>query len=1022
MGVMRSDSNSPGARRVPPGRGVLATLLALLAWVACEAQEPGPGVELPEVRHLAAALSDPESREDSLLTLIVAVRLREAARADRAPVAAELAERFRADRAWLDRLAARYPRLPLRSPVLDPSAWFLLQELDQFEQVAGPWHSPLGPPLDDLLTVLFDTSNERVAATLLPEFLSRVEPEATARWRDLLAAAGRDDELRTALAALAEEWFEPWTAAEPPAPSTDDDNVAAVDIATGLLQQLAEQSLQAGPPDPLRLKRLRHGLHSALPEMAGDEARDAAFLLLLAEAIDGLRHGEYLALTESLVWVASRLLLDAQQQAGPDESAETPVAEAGLAAVTAGVENPQPGEAAESAAEPSVAQIVEEEGAAPEPPAYVSALPRALSDLLPALSSAFSPEFSRVEPRIGAALATVFDAVQYFNTGQTSPERLRILLSGTADVVAQWVLLIPDMSYYFDQPIRGPVGSAIADCIAAAARAAAGAGEASLSPEAAERCVAGIAESAVTNVRSTELAGDPDGPFGTEQLLRELQLASWQRVNYVLGYLQEEVAPACRLPDEALPNPLEWTNLVAVLDRFARSAPYRFREDGNRAMIASLREQGEDLLAALAGQADCISGTGAGAVDPVLHGLAEYREALGQLVAGLREAELAFRAENLEPGADLVLRGGSGQSTAYRPEDRVIGPCDEASVCEMRDTLEASPALLARFPDVYLLADQARQGAVEICYDNVRWVDRRAEPVRADDPHVANYHGRLAFDLLGRYREGEEVRDVFGFSFTSPDEYHYLFGPATDEVLNDPCPTEWVGTRITTGLGGDGRFRVVPDRLTYLAAARSLPSRTINANWARGGQWRAAFETGYGVRSQEHPGDPGLAERLDRRLQALYQAEQATLYDALFTQPERVWRRRSDSLYDRLAAVSARKALIGAYVDVLYPQAMIDSDEIRGLLEGRGALLDERMLRQFRREGVPVASVNATGVTRLERMVGEWNRLPDDVRRSGSVAIAVAHALVRLTALERDIFERLLPGEYAPLSPDQLDG
>ena len=48
-------------------------------------------------------MSDPESREDSLLTLVAAVRLRATARADRSLDAVELAERFRADRAWLER-------------------------------------------------------------------------------------------------------------------------------------------------------------------------------------------------------------------------------------------------------------------------------------------------------------------------------------------------------------------------------------------------------------------------------------------------------------------------------------------------------------------------------------------------------------------------------------------------------------------------------------------------------------------------------------------------------------------------------------------------------------------------------------------------------------------------------------------------------------------------------------------------------------------------------------------------------
>jgi len=376
----------------------------------------------------------------------------------------------------------------------------------------------------------------------------------------------------------------------------------------------------------------------------------------------------------------------------------------------------------------------------------------------------------------------------------------------------------------------------------------------------------------------------------------------------------------------------------------------------------------------------------------------------------------------LEPGADVKLRGDARRETAYRPEDNVIGPCEEANVCEMRGLLEASPGLLAQFPDQHLLADQLRLGEVEICYDNVRWVDRRAEPVRADDPHVANYHGRLGFDLLGRYREGENVNEVFGYTFVSPDEYHYLFGAATDEVLDDSCPTEWIGTRVTTGLGGDRRIRVVPDRLTYLTAARSLPSRIITGNWARGQHWRAAFETGIGVTAHAHGGDSGLVERLGQRLQGLFQEEQAMLYSALFTQPERSWRRSNETLYEQLIDLDARKALIGAYVNLLYPASLLDSDEIRGLLEGRGALLDERILRQFRREGVAVSEISSAGTSRLERMVGAWNRVPDDVRRNGSVAIGVAHALVRLAALERDLFQRLLPGEYAPLSFDDLDG
>ena len=1015
---MHSDSNSPGGWRL---RRALVTALLVCASFASPAQETTDTVVLPEVRHLAAALSDPESRHDTLLTLLVSIRLRGHARGD-APVTADgLAARFREERAWLERLTARYQRLPTRSPVLDPSAWFLLQELDQFQQVPDLSVSPLGPLSGDLLDAVFDTADERVAAALLPEAVTRLETTATVRWRELLDAAGRDAVLAGALGELAEEWFEPWMAAEPPAPSALDDDVTAANHGADLLQQIGALTLQAGPPDPLKLKRLRFSLQTALPGLDGAEASDAGYLLVLGSTLDGLYAGEYLPLTEALLWVASGLLIDAQRQSGaivetaPTETPDPPSMAGDSTVIPSPVAETAPDEQATDDGMASAAGV--EPGAA-NPPPYVSPLPRVLANLLPALSSAFSPEFARVDPRINAAMATVFDTAQYFHTGPADSERLRILLSATADNVAQWVLLVPDMSYYFDQPVRRPVGGAIVNCIGGIATAEPD----EPSPATVDACVAGLVEAANTLIRSAELAGDPDGPFGVEQLQRELLLAPWQRINYVLGYLREVLAPACPLPDTLLPNPLEWANLVVALDWFARRAPFEFRNDGNRAIVRALGEQGRRLLTDLTRETDCVSGAGSGLMDPVLRGLNEYRDALNQLIGGLREAELAFRADRLAPGADVVLRGNAGQTTAYRPEDQVIGPCDEAKVCEMRGMLEASPALLAQFPDPYLLADQLRMGEVEICYDNVQWVDRRAEPVRADDPHVANYHGRLSFDLVGRYREADDVHDVFGYTFVSPDEYHYLFGAATEEVLQDSCPTEWIGTRVTTGLGGDRRIRVVPDRLTYLTAARSLPSRIINGNWARGQQWRAAFETGVGVRRQRHAGDPSLVERLDRRLQALFQEEQASLYTALFTPPERSWRRREDTLYDRQIAVDARKSLVIAYVNLLYPAALQDSDALRGLLEGRGAMLDERILRQFRREGVAVSEISAAGTARLERMLGEWNRVPDSVRRSGSVALGVAHALARLAALERDIFERLLPGEYAPLSFDDLDG
>jgi len=410
------------------------------------------------------------------------------------------------------------------------------------------------------------------------------------------------------------------------------------------------------------------------------------------------------------------------------------------------------------------------------------------------------------------------------------------------------------------------------------------------------------------------------------------------------------------------------------------------------------------LLESWMQQTDCISATGGGLNDPVSIGLGDYRQELEKLVGSLRESELRFREERLKAGSDVVLHGDASQRTAFRGEDLVIGPCDSASICEMSGTLETTRALIGLFPDPYLIADQTRLGQIEICYDNVQWVDRRSEPVRADDPHVANYFGRLSFDLLGRYREGGETSDVFGFNFTSPDEHHYLFAAANDEVLGDNCPVEWVGSRIVTPLGPQQGIRIVPDRLTYLAAARTLPSQLIAANWNRNQEWRDSFVTGLNVKAYEFPPDTSIQDRVNQHLQAMYQAGQARLYSEMFQPPTNPAAAGEESLFERLQELDASKALLRSYMNLFYPQIMVDSSELRGLLEGQASLLDRSVLRRFRQANVAVSSINETGIARLERFHALWARQPDTVRRSGTSAITVAHALARLNTLYAKFF------------------
>ena len=991
MGVTNSVSNSLA------GRWFKATCLGLLLLPGLAVADP---LELPESRHLAAALSDPDSRVDTLLTLIAVQRLVDYGRYARPHQVAEYAERFRDERAWLDRLVGHYDSVPVRSSLFDPAAWLLLLELDQHDLSPGPAVSPFGPGSQALMAQLFDREGERPATTVLPEILSRMEAGSTSLWNGVLESAAGNVALARILQALNEEWFDIWVAAEPPAPGATLDEASVVDNGLMLLEDLAATVQNPGPPDPLDLKRLRFSLLTAMPELGWQEAIDATYLLKLANAVDGLYRKQYLAFTESLLWVAAGLLASEL----PDT--ELPAEEPSV--------SPFP-----PAPEIVLETLPGEPEAVPPPEPYDSPVPSALTNLLPALSNAFASGFDEIDPRLNTGLASVYEVVEYIHSGQGDPDQLNSLRMGIADSVAQFVLLIPDMDYYFSQPVRRSIAEEINICISIAASRDEF-GRSTLGRDQFDRCLNSLGGMAETLVNSSELAGDSGGPFGMEQLRRELMLMPWQRINFVLGYLLETFPTGCEALTEELPNPLEWSSLVTVLTWFARQSPVLFQASENKDLVVRLRQQGRDMLDALVQQVDCISGAGSGINDPVVRGLGDYQEALETLVSGVRETELAFREERLKPGADIALDGDSRQRTAYRTEDLSIGPCDERYICEMASELVATRDMVGLFPDPYLVADQAGMGTVNICYDNVQWIERRSEPVRDDDPHVANYYGRFSFDLFGTFTEGDEKETVFGFNLVSPDEYHYLFGAASEEVLNDRCPTEWVGTRITTRLGGDRPIRVVPDRLTYLAAARTLPSALMAKNWDRNQQWRDAFITGQGVKPHDLEVDPSIDERVNRYLQGLYQAQQTTVYNALLHPPPRSWRGENESLYGQLRDLSTHKSLVRTHVNLFYPLFMVDSDGLRASLEGSDALLDNDMMRRFRREKVAVSSINSAGQVRLEKMHERWNSQPEAVRRTGSVATSLVHAIIRLDALYRDFFEPPPPPPPLPVREDDL--
>ncbi|HLF30662.1 MAG TPA: hypothetical protein VI566_06485 [Xanthomonadales bacterium] len=922
---------------------VVFGLFALSAW----AQSPP---SLPAVRNLATALSEPASRTDALFTVLALSRLQQAYPQTLPDQLAGLEMAFVDDRAWLDRLSMRYSILPSRSTIFDPAAWFIQQELEQHAILPDPRISPLGPEFSDLLAQLFDRSDERLAAAFLPEAVFQAEFVSTTLWQQLLDQARIDKNLSGLLTRLHAEWFDPWLAAEPPAPLSSSKGAGALELALTKLQALMASVLLPEAPDELRVRRLRFSLLQALPGMDSGRARTARQVLRLTSAISGLYDYRYLEFIESLLWVVTELL-------------ETEVGNADAD----------------------------------------SPLPQVLAEFLPRLSAVMARNFAEVDTRFNGHLATGFELVQEIGSDDPGPARVAELREQLADAVGELVMLVPEMAFYFDQPVRRRISQEIDICISVAAMRDEN-GQPELSRQQYDSCMESLVRLADTVVRRAELAGDPDGPFGPDQLKRELEMTPWQRINYAIGYLHKRSPHTCPLPDQPLPNPLEWSALATLMTWFSVQSPVYFQTPENQALIVRLRQQGLELLRTLAQQVDCISGAGAGFNDLVSVSSQQYRQALLNLIGGVREAELSFRKDRLQPGADVVLAEAEQQETAYRTPDLMIGPCDAARACEMTQDLEATRALIGLFPDEYLLADQTRLGALEICYDNMQWVDRRSELVRPEDPNVANYYGHLSFELVGRYREGDRIKHVFASSFTSPDEYHYLVAAARDEVLETGCPTKWVGTSVITERHSESGTNIVPNRLTYLAAARSRPSVILNANWGQGAEWRDWFVTGIGVRELEFSPEPEMKERLGRHLRQLYQAEQRSIYGNLLRPAIHTVQNPKTSLYELMSDVTMYKGLLRSQLILFYPDFLLDSDRIRAALSGQSGLLDEGVVRRFEENGVAVAEIRGIGLARLEDFQSSWKQQPEGVLRSGSVASSVAHAVARLNSIYREFF------------------
>lgn len=975
-------------------------------------------VTLPNGQQMAMAVSTPELRQQALLDLAVAARIvsraEEGIRAGTLVDHIALAQMYLDDRAWLQTLIDRYGWVNPHSSVLDPAAWQLIGQLQQHDLENMPMLTPAGMPEPVLVYQVFQRAGQSLAMSNLPNLLLEVEVNAFNLWNAFLELTEVDGASHAAWKVVETTWFTDRLLPPPPpvAEETPEEQARWLGDIQQAMSEIILTAVEAGPPDSKGLIRLRYSLINGLPKLADEEdtsnlnnLRDSLYLVSL---IDGLHEGRYFEFVQGLLSITYRLLeLEVSEQeafslvdwlltelpaisahyakdfASVDPHLNTVMTTIyGVLVNIASFETQALVSEDSETDDPADKQPVDADPAAPAVGAGETVVAQQAG------------EAGQVE-ELSEVTVTIDDT----DNNEVKRKASRLVL---ANAVAQLALVIPDMAYYFDTPVRAKIARDTNACISLAAGRD-DSGNSIMTRRQFDSCMDTLLRLADRETRLAELSGDMNGPFTTDTLRRELSVAPWQRINYAVGYLHERFSTDCLPPANVLPNPLEWSVLANIMSWFAEQYPEFFESTENENRISRMRVIGEEIVLAMTEQSECLAASGSGFNDLISRTMTDYEIVLRDLDAGISQAEVDFRTTRLKAGADVALGQDASQKTSFRPDDLVITPCDMQNTCEMTGNLSATRALIGLFPDEYLLAEQTGMGRIEICYRNMEWVDRRSELVRADDENVANYFGHLGFDLVGRYVENERISDVFGFRFTGSEEHHYLFAKASEEVLSDSCPVEWVGSRMITPLR-ENRGGIVPNRLTYLAAARKLPSRLLQNNWDRGAEWRDWFVTGIGVEPLELPVVPEITTRLNQHLQALYQAQQLDIYQRILSPNARNSQGDDVSLYDEMSEVTIAKAMLRTQMMLFYPESLYTSDALRKAIVGNAGLLEQRTLRRFREDNTPITSVNGVARERLFKFREVWSKQPETIRKQASLPASLAHALTRVNTLYREFF------------------
>ncbi|QKK01624.1 MAG: hypothetical protein HND55_02515 [Pseudomonadota bacterium] len=602
-------------------------------------------------------------------------------------------------------------------------------------------------------------------------------------------------------------------------------------------------------------------------------------------------------------------------------------------------------------------------------------------DLLDRLHANHIGELRTVDLDLPVTVALLADAASYLDGPEPA---VQPAIAELADAYARLALFMPDMAFYLDQPVRQAMRRVSADCDPDPLLVG------PLPREVFERCVKHLLDVIGQGLDSEELVGGVNGPFAPHFLRREMGLVSWQRAAYLDGHLNWLLDAPC--PPAARANVLEWSLAVENLVRWVPQRPVFF--SGGRwqnALGDMLEEIGRQSRQRIE-WVDCVTGHGSQRRDPIRRLLELHRTALREVADLLGEAQAEFYQSVVRPGGDIDLDGPASQATAYRPENIAIGPCPQADTCASRIQLPVSRALLGLFPNAYLLADQIGLGDIDLCYERVRWRDRSMAPARGDDPEVANYRGRLGFDLVGTFAGRDGVETVFRHRFVDHVQRHYLFAAADPAILALDCPLDQVGSAVSSRLP-DEHPGLVPRRLTYFASAPTTPEAELAANWDQAAEWRDWFITGDRVKQIEASDGAQMEVIVQAELTALAARRERQMTAPLIN-PSRV--DNDDPLALAMDRVADSAALIKRMLELHYPRVIRHHAPVRAMVAGEAGLMTRDRVRALRDSGVAASQMPQIGLDRSGQMESAWLSLSPLLREQGQRAPELDFGIERL--------------------------